>query len=167
MVEGASQGGAGKRLLVLGAGPAQLGLLAAAKQRGLYVVAADRDPAAPGFRYADRRAIVSAEDENAIDRLASAERIGGIVAPGIDWPVGIAARVAERHGLPHPLSPAAARLERQMNWKCWQKRWAHRLSRLCLVRQPCRTRVLTPLAESVCLERSLLRKRWKIAIPCS
>jgi len=98
------------RLLVLGAGPAQLGLLAAARKRGLYVIAVDRDPSAPGFRYADRRAIVSAEDEAGIERLAAAERIDGIIAPGIDWPVAIAARVAERLGLPHPVSPETAAL---------------------------------------------------------
>jgi biotin carboxylase len=98
----------GPRLLVLGAGPAQLGLLAAAHERGLYVIAADRDPAAPGFRYADRRAIVSAEDEEGIQRLADAERVNGVIAPGIDWPVAIAARVAERLALPHPISPATA-----------------------------------------------------------
>jgi len=92
------------RLLVLGAGPAQLGLLAAARRRGLYVVAVDRDPGAPGFRHADRRAIVSTEDEPAIERLAAAERVDGIIAPGIDWPVAIAARVAWRLGLPHPIS---------------------------------------------------------------
>ncbi|MBA2357841.1 MAG: ATP-grasp domain-containing protein, partial [Actinobacteria bacterium] len=99
-----------ERLLVLGAGPAQLGLLAAARRRGLKVIAVDRDPGAPGFRYADRRAILSAEDEPGIDRLAAAERVDGIVAPGIDWPVGIAARVAQRQGIPHPLGPAAATL---------------------------------------------------------
>jgi len=97
-----------QRLLVLGAGPAQLGLLEAARERGLYVIAVDRNPAAPGFRYADRRAIVSVEDERAIARLAAAEEIDGIVAPGIDYPVAIAARVAERLGLPHPVTPAAA-----------------------------------------------------------
>ena len=37
-----------KRLLVLGAGPAQLGLLEAARARGLMVIAADRSPLAPG-----------------------------------------------------------------------------------------------------------------------
>jgi len=98
----------GPRLLVLGAGPAQLGLLAAARRRGLYVIALDRDAAAPGFRYADRRAIVSAEDEQGIERLASAERVAGIIAPGIDWPVGIAARVASRLALAHPISPETA-----------------------------------------------------------
>jgi len=98
------------RLLVLGAGPAQLGVLAAARRRGLTVVAADRDPSAPGFRYADRRAIVSIEDEPAIDRLARAEQVDGIVAPGTDHAVATAARIAERLGLPHPLDPEAAAL---------------------------------------------------------
>jgi biotin carboxylase len=109
VVEGAPVEPSGT-LLVLGAGPAQLGLLAAARNRGLQVIAVDRDPAAPGFRYADRRAIVSTEDESAIERLASAERVDGLIAPGIDWPVAIAARVAERLALPHPLSPETAML---------------------------------------------------------
>jgi biotin carboxylase len=102
--------GPAARLLVLGAGPAQLGLLAAARKRGLFVIAADRDPSAPGFRFADRRAIVSAEDEPAIERLATAERVDGVVAPGIDWPVAIAARVAARLGTAHPISPETAAL---------------------------------------------------------
>jgi len=98
------------RLLVLGAGPAQLGVLSAARRRGLTVVAADRDPSAPGFRYADRRAIVSIEDEPAIDRLARAEHVDGVVAPGTDHAVGTAARIASRLGLPHPLAPETAAL---------------------------------------------------------
>jgi biotin carboxylase len=97
-----------KRLLVLGAGAAQLGLLRAARERELFVIAADRDPAAPGFRHADRRAIVSAEDEAGLAQLAEAERVDGVIAPGIDWPVAIAARVAERLGLPHPISAETA-----------------------------------------------------------
>ena len=100
----------GRRLLVLGAGPAQLGLLAAARERGLFVIALDRDAAAVGFKYADRRAIISTEDEQGIERLAAAEAVEGLIAPGIDWPVGIAARVADRMGLPHPISGAVASL---------------------------------------------------------
>jgi biotin carboxylase len=98
------------RLLVLGAGPAQLGVLAAARGRDLTVVAADRDPSAPGFRYADRRAIVSIEDEPAIERLARAEEVEGIVAPGSDHAVAVAARIASRLGIPHPLAPDTATL---------------------------------------------------------
>jgi hypothetical protein len=73
-------------------------------------VACDRDAQAPGFEYADKRAIVSAEDEPAIGKLAEAEGIDGVIAPGIDWPVAIAARVAARFGLPHPLAPETASL---------------------------------------------------------
>jgi biotin carboxylase len=67
------------------------------------VIAVDRDPAAPGFPLADERAVLSSEDEEAIDRLARARQVDGIVSPGADWPVGIAARVAERIGLAHPI----------------------------------------------------------------
>jgi biotin carboxylase len=96
------------RLLVLGAGPAQLGLLEAARARELWTAVVDRDPAAPGFALADRRCIVSTEDEPAIERLAAALEPDGIIAPGTDWPVAVAARVAERLGLPHPISAATA-----------------------------------------------------------
>lgn len=99
---------AGKRLLVLGAGPAQLGLLRAARERGLFVIACDRDPLAPGFVHADRRALVSTEDEEALDRLVRAQPVDGIVSPGSDWPVAIAARVADRAGIKHPLDPETA-----------------------------------------------------------
>jgi biotin carboxylase len=96
------------RLLVLGAGPAQIGLLRAARERDLFVIAVDRDPSAPGFAYADKRALVSTEDEPTVDRLARAESVDGIISPGADWPVGVAARVAARLGLPHPIDAATA-----------------------------------------------------------
>jgi biotin carboxylase len=67
------------------------------------VIAVDRDPVAPGFPLATERAVLSSEDEEGIDRLARARRVDGIVSPGADWPVGIAARVAERLGLHHPI----------------------------------------------------------------
>ena len=98
-----------RRLLVLGAGPAQLGLLEAARARGdVHVIAVDRDPLAVGLPLADERAVLSSEDEQGIDRLARAREVDGIVSPGADWPVGIAARVAERMGLAHPLDGATA-----------------------------------------------------------
>jgi biotin carboxylase len=96
------------RLLVLGAGAAQLGLLEAARARGLFVVAADADPGAPGLELADEAAAVSTEDEAAVERLARSVAAEAIVSPGGDWPVGVAARVAARLGLPHPLDPATA-----------------------------------------------------------
>lgn len=107
MVEGDPRA-RGARLLVLGAGPAQLGLLEAARRRGLWLAVVDRDTAAPGFRHADRRCILSTEDEQAIERLADALGIEGIVAPGTDWPVAVAARIAARLGLAHPIDPQTA-----------------------------------------------------------
>ena len=99
------------RLLVLGAGPAQLGLLEAAHRRGdLDVIAVDRDPTAIGFVFADKRAVVSTEDDAAVQRLARAEGIDGIVSPGADWPVGVAAQVADRLGLAHPIDVETASL---------------------------------------------------------
>ena len=100
----------GPRLLVLGAGPAQLGLLEAAQARGVWTAVADRDPAAPGFALAGRRCIVSTEDEPALERLAAALELDGIISPGTDWPVAVAARVAEKLGLPHPLTPRTSML---------------------------------------------------------
>ena len=96
------------RLLVLGGGPAQLGLLEAARARGLWIAVVDRDPAAPGFRHADRRCLLSTEDEPGIERVAAALAVGGLIAPGTDWPVGVGARIAERLGLPHPITPPTA-----------------------------------------------------------
>ena len=101
---------ANRRLLVLGAGRQQLGLLQAARQQGLLVVAVDRDSAAPGFRLADRRALISFEDEPSLHRLAEAEHIDGVISPANDWSVGIAARIAHRLALPHPLDPKTAAL---------------------------------------------------------
>jgi len=100
---------AGRRLLVLGEGPAQLGLLAGCAGARLFVIACDRDPAAPGFRHADRRAIVSTEDEPR-DRAARLRRAGRQASSrrGATGRSGIAARVAEKLGIPHPLSPASA-----------------------------------------------------------
>jgi biotin carboxylase len=72
------------------------------------VVAADRDPKAPGFRLADERELVSIEDEAAVERLVASRRPDGLIAPGTDFPVGVAARVAVRLGLPHPLDPSTA-----------------------------------------------------------
>jgi hypothetical protein len=92
------------RLLVLGAGAT--GLIAAARARGLHVVAVDRDPRAAGFALAHRRAILCPDDEPALERLVEAERIDGVIATGRE--TGAAARIAARFRLPHPHSPETA-----------------------------------------------------------
>ena len=89
------------RILVLGA--RATGLLATARSRGLFVVAADRDPRAPGFPLAHRRAILATDDEPALERLVEAAHIDAVLATGSE--TGAAARIASRFRLPHPHSP--------------------------------------------------------------
>jgi biotin carboxylase len=83
-------------------------MLEAARAHGIWTAVCDRDPAAPGFRLASRRCIVSIEDEAALERLAAALDPDGVIAPGSDRAVAAAARIAERLGLPHPVEPATA-----------------------------------------------------------
>jgi hypothetical protein len=116
------------RLLVLGA--RSTGLLAAARADGLFVIAVDRDPRAPGFALAHRRAIVAPADEPALERLAEAARVDGVIGTG--GAAGAAARIAARFGLPHPRSPETAVLltsrlrqrERFAAARVPQTRWA-------------------------------------------
>jgi hypothetical protein len=89
------------RLLVLGA--RQTGLLATARARGCHVIAVDRDPRAPGFRLAHRRAILEPDDEVALERLVAGGRVEGVVGTGAT--TAVAARLAARFRLPHPISP--------------------------------------------------------------
>src|SRR5438309_76472 len=84
---------------------APLDRLPPAPERGLLTLAADRDPSPQAFPYSRRRATASTQDEPSIARLASAENVAGVISPGSDWPVGIAARVAAKLGIPHPLEP--------------------------------------------------------------
>jgi hypothetical protein len=94
------------RLLVLGA--RRTGLLAAARARGCHVIAVDRDPRAPGFRLVHRRAILEPDDEVALERLAASGRIDGVVGTGAT--TAVAARLAARFRLPHPISPETGML---------------------------------------------------------
>lgn len=93
------------RLLVLGA--QETGLLAAARARDVFVLAVDPDVSAPGFRLARGRAILPLDDEPALERLVEAGRVDGVL--GTDSPTtAVAARIASRFGLRHPLSPESA-----------------------------------------------------------
>jgi biotin carboxylase len=101
-----------RRLVVLGAGPAQLGALRAARRLGIETIACDRDTDALALRLglADLHEQVSTFDVDGIERVVRAHDAAGLIAPGTDGPVRVAAEVASRLGLPHPLSPAVAAL---------------------------------------------------------
>src|SRR3954454_23276521 len=96
--------------MVLGAGAGQLGAYAAARRLGITTVACDRDRWALCVRegLTDRFGHVSAMDFGGLLGTAQRERAAGIISPGTDGPVRVAADVAEALKLPHPLDPVAA-----------------------------------------------------------
>jgi biotin carboxylase len=99
-----------RRLVVLGAGPAQLGALRAARQTGVQTIACDRASDALALRLGlvNAHEPVSTFDVDGVERVARECGADGLIAPGTDGPVRVAAEVAARLGLPHPLSPAVA-----------------------------------------------------------
>jgi biotin carboxylase len=95
---------------VLGAGAGQLGAYAAARRLGVETVACDRDRWAFCVRegLADRYDNVSAMDVGGLLGVAKRERAAGLISPGTDGPVRVAAEVTAALRLPHPIDPAAA-----------------------------------------------------------
>ena len=98
-----------KRLLVLGAGRHQKGLIRRAEARGLRVVASDYYPDAPGKAYASYRADIDALAIEDNIRLARKYGVCGVITSGTDQPLVTMAEVAASLGLPCYLTPDAAR----------------------------------------------------------
>ena len=90
-------------LIVLGGGPAQRHAVDAALRLGIRPLVCDSRPGLGDVE-------VSSEDTEGVRRVAREHAAAGLIAPGTDWPVRIAAYVAEDLGLPHPLDvPTAVR----------------------------------------------------------
>jgi len=88
-----------RTLVVLGGGPAQRHAIDAARALGMRTIVCDSDP-----RHAD--VAVSTEDREGVRRTARGA--DGLIAPGTDWPVRIAAQAAEELGIPHPITASVA-----------------------------------------------------------
>jgi biotin carboxylase len=88
-------------LVVLGGAPAQRQAIDAAHRLGVRTIVCDSRPGAGDV-------LVSSEDTAGVRRVARDHDAAGLIAPGTDWPVRIAAYVAEDLGLPHPLDVATA-----------------------------------------------------------
>jgi biotin carboxylase len=88
-------------LVVLGGGPAQRHAIDAAHALGIRTLVCDSEPGVGDVP-------VSSEDGDGV--RAAAKGAAGLIAPGTDWPVRIAAEVARDLGLPHPVSPEVAAL---------------------------------------------------------
>ena len=88
-----------KTVLFIGAGRHQLRAIRRAKDLGLRVVAADRNPEAPGLGEADVGEVCDF-DVSALAELGRTHSVDGVVTVAADRAVPIVAAVAEELGLP-------------------------------------------------------------------
>ena len=99
-----------RALIVLGAGPAQLGAYLAAADLGLVSVGCDSDPRAFCIRLGapTHHHDVSTMNPAQVAQVARRYEAVGVIAAGTDGPVRVAAAVADELGLPHPIDRATA-----------------------------------------------------------
>ena len=70
-----------KRILVLAAGILQIPIIKKAHEMGLFVIAADANPKAVGFQYADKSVVANITDEDEMLHIAMQEKIDGVIHP--------------------------------------------------------------------------------------
>lgn len=89
-----------KKLLILGAGYLQVPGILKAKEMGYYVLVADKNPNALGFKYADQCIYVSTIDTKGVIEVSKANKIDGIMTLASDRPVNTVAEVSKEMGFP-------------------------------------------------------------------
>jgi len=89
----------GKTILFVGAGRHQRRAILQARDLGLRVVAADRNPEAPGLAEADVAEVVDFQDVDAVVELGRRERVDGVLTISADRAVPVVAAVAAALGL--------------------------------------------------------------------
>ena len=87
-------------VLFVGAGRHQRRAIAQARERGLRVVAVDRNPEAPGLALADVSEVVDFADVDAVVDVARRHDVDGALTVSADRAVPVVAAVTERLGLP-------------------------------------------------------------------
>jgi biotin carboxylase len=99
----------GARVLILPAGIEQLFVIRKARELGLFIVAIDANPDAPGFAYADRAEVASPRDIDRCLAIAKQYAVDAVVADQCDYSLFASACIADVLGLRAP-SVAAAQL---------------------------------------------------------
>lgn len=89
-----------KKLLVIGAGFLQDFVICKAKSMGYETITVDADPAAIGFRHADKYRVINIVDEQACLEYAKEEKIDGVLTAATDYGVLTASYIAEKMCLP-------------------------------------------------------------------
>ena len=87
-------------VLFVGAGRHQRRAIAQARERGLRVVAVDRNPDAPGLALADVPEVVDFADVAGVEDVARRHDVDGALTVSADRAVPVVAAVTERLGLP-------------------------------------------------------------------
>lgn len=91
-----------KRILVLAAGLLQIPVIKKAREKGLYVIAADGDANAPGLQYADKPVVINITSEELMLELAKIERIDGVIHPCSEVSMNVMGRINDElhlHGI--------------------------------------------------------------------
>ena len=88
-----------KKLLVLAAGILQVPIIKKAKELGIYVIAADGNPNAVGFRYADKTIVVDITSEEDVLKVAHEEQIDGVIHPCSEVSMNVMGRINDELGL--------------------------------------------------------------------
>lgn len=101
-------------LLFVGAGRHQRRAIAQAHDRGLRVVAVDRNPEAPGLQVADVAEVVDFADVDAVEHVARSHGVDGALTVSADRAVPVVATVTERLGLPSIGTDVAHRLTHKL-----------------------------------------------------
>lgn len=109
-----------KKILILGGGANQLGLIQAAKNAGIQVILCDYNPNATGIPLADRFYQVSIIDREAVLEVAKKEKVDGIVA-NTEAVMQLVAYVCETLGLPGNTEEAVEKLVSKKSFRQLQK----------------------------------------------
>ena len=89
-----------KKLLILGGFPQMIDIVMTAKQMGVYTIVADRDPASPTKRFADRAVDVSTDRIEELVQLCRDEQVDGVFTGFEDFNIHVACKLCRRLGLP-------------------------------------------------------------------
>ena len=95
----------GKKLLILGGIKTECDIVKKAQEMGAYVIVADMDPNCPAKEFADKLALVSATDVDAIVRLCEEEHVDGITTGFVDILMPPCYEACKRLGLPYYATP--------------------------------------------------------------
>jgi biotin carboxylase len=106
-----------KTILFVGAGRHQRRAILQARDRGLRVVAVDRNPDALGLRAADVGEAVDFTDVDAVTEVARRHAVDGALTVSADRAVPVVAAVTERLGLPSIGIRAAERLTHKITMR--------------------------------------------------